>query len=142
MFLAGCMPLKQYHVTGGQQYDNFGYMDHLHCGLLQIGPSNVPKASNIVDSESYAIAPDGKRFGISTELHDYDLRPEKDPRVPYVRDRVYLVDAKGKRVNRNWSDGLWKFHFVLDAPAGRDTRDFEMQLGTFNYNPVVHGPPN
>lgn len=136
------MPLKQYHVTGGQQYDNFGYMDNLRCGLLQVGPSNVPKAFTIVDTESFAISPDGQRYGISTEPHGYDLRADKDPRVPYVRDRVYLVDAKGKRLNRNWKDGVWKFHFMIDAPTGRDARDYEMQLGTFNYNPVIHGPPN
>lgn len=136
------MPLKQYDVTGGRRYDNFGYMDDLHCGLLQIGPSNVPKAFEVVDAESYAVAPDGKRFGISTEPHGYDLRPDKDPRVPYVRDRVYLVGANGRRFNRNWGNGLWKFHFVLDGPAGRDTRDYEMRLSTFHYNPLIHGPPN
>ena len=140
--LTGCMPVKQYHVTGGQQYDSFSYLDHLRCGLLQIGPSNIPKAFKIVDSESHAVSPDGKRVGISTEPHDYDLRPDKDPSAPYVRDRVYLVAADGKRVTRKWEDGLWEFHFVLDAPSGRETRDFEMQVSTFYYNPVVHGSPN
>ena len=136
------MPIKQHDVSGGGQYDDFSYMEHLRCGLLQVGPSNVPKAFDVVDAESYAVAPDGKRFGIATEPHGYDLRADKDPLVPYVRDRVYLVDANGKRFKRNWADGLWTFHFVLDAPAGRDTRDYEMQLSTFHYNPLIHGAPN
>lgn len=136
------MPLKQFDVTGGQQHDSFGYVDHLHCGLLQVGPPSVPKNFTIVDDESYAIAPDGKRFGISTEPHDYDLRSDNISRMPNVRDCVYLIDADGKRIDSNWKDGLWKFHFVINSPTGRDTRDFEMQLWTFNYNPAVHGPPN
>ena len=140
--IAGCMPVKQYHVIGGQQYDSFSYSDHLCCGLLQIGPSNTPKAYTIVDAESHAVSPDGKRLGISTEPHDYDLRSDKDARVPYVRDCVYLVAADGKRDKRKWKDGLWRFHFMLDAPSGRETRDFNMQVSTFYYTPVVHGSPN
>ncbi len=134
------MALKQYNVTGGKEYDQFSYMDHYRCGLLAIAPTNAPKVVKIIDAESYAIDPNGVRRGIATEPHDYDLRPENEGF--YVRDRVYLIDAKGKRLKSNWKDGPWKFHFVMDTPTGRDVRDFDMQLGTFHYNPVVHGPPN
>ena len=140
--LAGCVPVKQYKVTGGGPYDNFAYVDSLRCGLLQVGPSNVPKEFKVVDSESFAINPAGNRFGLSTRPHDYDLRRDKDPRAPYVRDRVYLVDSDGMRVDQRWNDGLWKFHFVLDGPNGRESRDYELRLGTFNYSPVINGPPN
>ena len=138
---AGCMPLKQTHVTGAQQHDHFLYLERPPCGLVQFGPSNVAKDFVIVDAESYAIAPNGVRYGIVTEPHDYDVE-SPDPAVPYVRDRVYLVDARGRRIRRAWDDGEWKLHFVLEKPAGREHREFEVQLGTFNYNPVLHGPPN
>ena len=146
--MAGCTPLKQCRVTGGQEYDHFAYMDDLHCGLLQIGPSNVLKTIKIIDAESYAIAPGGTRYGIVTKPHDYDLKSDDDLpvmnylRVAYVRDRVYLVDTKGRRVGRSWTNGPWQFHFVMDTPHGRDTREFDMQIETFYYNPALHGAPN
>ncbi|CAA9400256.1 MAG: hypothetical protein AVDCRST_MAG64-1664, partial [uncultured Phycisphaerae bacterium] len=119
--LTGCMPIKQENVTGGQLYDHFSYDDWDRHGLLQIGPSNVHKTVRVVDAESYAIAPNGKRYGIATEPHRYDLE-DPDDRAPYVRDRVYLVDDKGRRSKRNWADGWWEFVFVLDTPHGRDSR--------------------
>jgi hypothetical protein len=139
--LPGCMPLQQSYVTGGEGYDHFSYHDYNDWGLLQIGPSNQPKTISIVDAESFAIGPRGKRYGVESEPHPYDLREDKDPRVPYVRDRIYLIDAKGKRLGR-WRNGGWQFTFVFDAPDGRESRHFNMTLWTFFYNPVIHGPPN
>ena len=142
MALAGCMPVKQSHMTGGQKHDSFLYIENERYALLQIGPSTVPKTFKIVDAESSAVAPDGTRYGISTKPHDYDLRPDKDAGVPYVRGRVYLVDASAARMTRSWQDGSWQFHFVRDGARGREVRDFTLDLSTFNYNPILHGAPN
>lgn len=141
LLLSGCIPLKQYHVTGGQQYDAFSYMEHEGCGLLRIGPAQPHKTIEIVNDESYAIGPRGNRYGVESEPHPYDLREDRDPRLHYVRDRIYLTKESGKRL-KSWKNGEWQFTFVMDGPEGRDTREFEMTLGTFHYNPVVHGPPN
>ena len=110
-------------------------------GCLQIGPSNAPNSFNVIDAESYAVSPDQVRYGIETEPHPFDLREDKSPLVPYIRDRVYLVKADGKRLKRKWKNGRWQFHFALDGLTGRTGRDFTMDMGTFYYNPVVHGPP-
>lgn len=151
--LGGCIPLKQPMVTGGEQYDHFGYHDAYlwsgGYGLLQVGPSNVVKAVAVVDAESCAVGPGGERYGVESEPHppDLDQTPHPYPGeyadvpTPYVRDRIYLANAKGRRI-RSWRDGKWTFVFVLDTPRGRETREFAMTLGTFHYNPLVHGPPN
>ena len=136
--LLGCMPLKQYHVTGGEQYDHFGY--HNGYGLLKIGPSNIAKTVSLVDAESFAVGPRGKRYSIKSEPHPYDLE-KPGSRSPYVRDRIYLIDKNGKKIS-NWRNGQWQFTFVLDTPQGQINRHFTMTLGTFYYNPATHGPPN
>jgi hypothetical protein len=137
--LVGCVPVKQADVTGGRVYDNFGYDDWARYGLLQVGPSNVPKSVTVLEAESYAIAPNGTRYGIATEPHKYDL-DNTDDRVPYVRDRVYLVRANGRRTKRLWGDGRWEFVFVLQTPYGRDARQFTVDMSTFIYKPLVHRP--
>ena len=38
--------------------------------------------------------------------------------------------------------GQWEFVFVLETPSGRDTRQFTVDVWTFNYVPMIHGPPN
>lgn len=135
--LGGCIPLQQPMVTGGEQYDSFGYHDGY--GLLQVGPSNVVKTVAIVDAESYAVGPRGERYGVESEPHPHMGR--NDARVPYVPDCIFLTNAKGRRI-RGWRDGKWTFVFALDTPRGRETREFAMTLSTFYYNPLVHGPPN
>ena len=72
LLLSGCMPLKQYNVTGGKRYDGIGY-DEEGYGLLQIGSSNQPKTTSIVDAESFAIGPRGKRYSVESEPHPYHL---------------------------------------------------------------------
>ncbi len=141
LLLSGCIPLKQYNVTNerGEWYQGFGYCEGY--GLLQMGQSNQPKKGPIVDAESFAIGPRGKQYGVESELHPYDLREDRDPRLKYVRDRIYLVDAKNKRLS-TWRNGDWQFTFVQDTPDGKVTQTVNMTLWTFFYNPVIHGPPN
>ena len=81
--------------------------------MLRIGPSNVPKSVRVVDAESYAIAPNGRRYRIETEPH----RPGAGA---YVEDRVDLLDRKGRRGNVFVGHGRWEFVFVLETPGGRD----------------------
>ena len=142
--LAGCFPVKQPHVTGGQGYDDFGYVDSYCCsggyGLLQIGPSNVHKTVAVIDAESYAIGPDGERYGVVSKPHPYDVS-DPDPRAPYVRDRIYLLTERGRRL-WSWRDGDWRFVFALQTPHGRTTRTFNLSHWTFYYSPFLHGPPN
>lgn len=140
LLLSGCIPLQQAYISGGEGYDDLGQFDQ-GWGLLMIGPSNRPKTVSIVDVESFAIGPRGERYVVESEPHPYDLREDRDSRVLYVRDRIYLVNARGKRL-KHLRNGEWQFTFVLNTPEGRDTRNFNMTLWTFFYNPVIHGPPN
>ena len=132
----GCIPLKQRNVTGGRGYDHFGYEGGY--GWLLIGPSNVPQSVTVVDAESHAVAPNGKRYGIETEPE----RRRQPDSPPNAGDRVYLVGPNGRRTSREWANGRWEFFFTLDTPDGRDTRHFTVDFWTFVYNPFAHGPPN
>src|SRR5262245_4496718 len=91
VLLSGFIPLTQTTVVGGRGYDHFGYYGEMRSGLLQIGPSNRKRTATVIPNKSYATAPDGTRHGISTEPHLFDIE-EKDPRVPYVRERIYVLD--------------------------------------------------
>lgn len=139
--LTGCLPLQQSRVVGGRGYDHFGPFDDQGYALLQIGPSNTPKRVHVIDSDSYGLAPDGSRYGIHTEPHPYDIET-KTSKVPYVRDRVYLIDPRGHRVTGRWKNGQWKFHFTLRTPNGIETRDFHASFWPFLYIPIIDGPPN
>ena len=140
LILTGCIPLTQSNVTGGKRFDHFGYFGDLGYGLLQIGPSNKRKMVTIIPAESYAIRPDGIRVGIATEPNPADLNKKAGDLVPYIRDRVYLLDPKGRRVAR-WPNGQWTFYFVLRTSRGKETRTFQLDLWTFHYNPILHGSP-
>ena len=137
-FLAGCVPLTQANVTGGRRYDHFMYHEDMDSGLLQIGPSNRNRTATVIPGQSYATSPDGTRHSIATEPHQFDITQ----RYPYIRERIYLLDSNGNRVTRKWRNGRWTFHFALATPRGTETRDFQADLWTFLYNPVVHGSPN
>jgi hypothetical protein len=138
LFLLGCIPLTQDRIVGGRGYDHFGYYEDMHCGLLQIGASNRRRTATIIPAKSYAIGPDGVRRALATQPHPYDLTAGH----PYVREQVYLLDGAGHRITRKWRNGAWTFHFALQTPTGRQTRDFHADLWTFYYNPLIHGPPN
>ena len=139
--LTACIPLKQARIVGGRGYDHFGYYGETGYGLLQIGPSSAPNRITVIDSQSYAIAPNGSRFRIRTEPHPYDIET-KSFKVPYIRDRVYVLDSAGRRITKPLKNGQWKFHFTFLTPQGVRTRYFDAKLWTFYYNPIIHGPPN
>jgi len=106
--------------------------------LLQIGPSNREKKIELLPGESYAQGNDGVKYKIETEPHDFDIRQNHT----YVRDRIYILNEKGKR-KRSISSGDWTFLFTFQNPDGtKDTREFTGQYWKFHYNPIIHGPPN
>lgn len=138
VFCAGCVPLTQTAVAGGRGYDHFDYYGDLRFGLLQIGPSNRGRTATVIPGKSYATAPDGRRHGISTEPHAFDI----EQKHPYVRERIYVLDEQGRRITRKLSEGRWAFRFTLRTPGGMEARVFQADLSTFYYNPIIHGPPN
>lgn len=140
-FLAACVPLQQTKIVGGRGYDHFDYYGETGYGLLQIGPSNAPKQITVIDSQSYALSPQGIQFRIQTQPHPYDIET-KSFKVPYIRDRVYVLDSEEHRITRPLNNGQWKFHFTMRTPKGSETRAFDADLWTFYYNPLIHGPPN
>lgn len=132
--LTGCMPLQQTNITGGLEYDHFGYYDDY--GLLSIGPSNLPNKIQLIESESYAVGPNAKKYGIKSQPHDFDIHQK----YPYVRDRIYVIN-EGRPI-RNLKSGTWKFVFYFMTPEAKDSRTFDVKVETFYYNPVIHGAPN
>jgi len=143
LFLTACVPLQQTEIKGGKGYDFFGYYGGY--GLLQIGPSNQKKKIHVISEDSYAVSPTGKRFSIHSEPAPNDLKPSQyHSEFPnyYVRDRITLIDAKGKTLAKISTNGEWHFHFEFSTAQGRDTRDFTARFWMFYYNPIIHGPPN
>ena len=134
--LIGCIPLQQSEVSGGTKNDFFRYYGDY--GLLNIGSTDKKKTITLLPESSYALSPNGTKYGIYTEPHFYDL----DQKYPYIRDHVTLVSPRGKRLGSIPQNGIWQFHFDFAGPRGRDTRDFTIKFWTFYYNPILHGPPN
>lgn len=137
LLTAGCVPMRNqaFSATGGeaddrfQPYANYGPQQRDTIAIVQLGPSHLPKPGTIIDAASYAIAPGGQRFGISTEPYAFDLA-RHDARTPNIRDALYLTTASGERDGSSWKDGDWTFVLVLDTPQGRQQRQFDVSLKT------------
>ena len=129
------MPLQQYEITGLRKFEHLS-VDGSYF-MEQLGPSDKPKEKEIIANESYAISPKNKKYKIELQPHDYDI----SEKFPYIRDRIYLLNAQGNRV-RSISNGTWTLFLMLDSKDGKEPREFKANIWTFRYNPLVHGPPN
>lgn len=133
--LAGCVPLQQYQVSGTHQYEHLSVDGSYFIG--QFGSPQVPKTKRIIPTESYALSPKGEKFKVTIEPHDYDISRN----APYIRDRIYLVRDSGRRLSRI-GDGDWKLFIMLESAEDRELREITATVRTFNYHPIIHGPPN
>lgn len=133
--MPGCIPLQQSSFHGNVKDDHFGhYGDH---GLLTIGDSNAQKTITLLPEQSYAISPEGKRYGIQARDHDFGIAQG----YPYVRDQIRIYNAQGKEI-RGLRNGKWIFVFAIKRDGKTVQRRFESNVSTFYYNPILHGPPN
>jgi hypothetical protein len=137
LLLVGCIPLQQTDIKGGQGYDGFGWYNETGYGLLWIGPGNVKNTITVVDAKSYALGPNGIRYGVRSELHLFDVQQK----YAYVRDEIHFLDAKGGQVSR-LGNGVWQFSFTFVKDGKEESRTFTRKLWTFNYVPIIDGPPN
>lgn len=132
---SGCLPLQQYDISGTRQYEHLSVVRGYF--MEQLSPVQKPKTKTIIANESYAISPKGRKYRIELQPHDFDLSEAS----PYIRDRIYLLNDSGKRIRRI-SDGKWGLVLMIESAEGRELREFTAKTWTFNYNPILHGPPN
>ena len=91
-----------------------------------------------IDAEQSHIAdPNGKRYSIQVEPHQYDI----EQKFEALRADVYPCGVDGSRLRR-WSNGIWSFHFVVESNGVAQAIDQQWKYWTFYYNPIIHGPPN
>ncbi len=133
--LSGCLPLEQYDITGAREFEHLSVNGSYF--MEQLGPSNKAKEIKIIANESYAIGPKNIKYRIELQSHDYDIAEQ----FPYIRDRIYLLNSEGKRV-RSIGSGTWSLFLTLDSKEGKELREFTAKVWSFNYNPILHGPPN
>jgi hypothetical protein len=92
----------------------------------------------IVDNLSYAVDPDGMKFKIKHEKHQYDI----EQRRQYARDRVFLLYDNGS-TKTSLKNGIWKLIiFTRDMNDRSQEWNTEFKLSTFFYSPIFHGAPN
>ncbi|MGA7725574.1 MAG: hypothetical protein WCA95_09830 [Opitutaceae bacterium] len=137
LMLAGCIPLQQTDMKGGDRLDGFEWYAETGYGLFWIGPSNVGNAVKIVDAKSYALGPNGVRYGVHSERHQFDI----EQKYVFVRDEIHFLDAKGAQVS-HLSTGVWQFSFTFVRDGKEEHRMFTGKLWTFYYVPIIDGPPN
>ena len=132
------MRLPQANVTGGCKGDHLGTYDSQYGAILSLKSLGHEKSFSINEENSFAELNGENRYAVATEPHSYDILSG----FAYVRDRVWIIDKKGRKVKR-LKDGDWTFHLSLrDKLDNRLSRDFHAEYRTFYNNPIVHGPPN
>ncbi len=134
LMMSGCISLKQGTDEFKASGDAFGFGDGY--GLLTINHQKQP--ITVIDNESYALSPKGKKIGVRTKPHEYDLEQKQfNPRI-----RVDFIDSSGNTLT-NLSNGKWRFHFkFVKEDQTQGSQDFEFNVTTFYYNPIIDGPPN
>jgi hypothetical protein len=95
------------------------------------------KREKIIAEQSHGADPSGKRYTIQVEPHQFDI----EQKFKTLRADVYLYDAGGARL-RDWSNGIWAFHFVVESNGVAQVIDQQWKYWTFYYNPIIHGAPN
>ena len=137
LLLSCCFRLQQTDIKGGVGYDDFGWFDEQSYGLLTIGLSNAANSIKMIDAKSYAIASDGTRYNVRSSPHEFDVTQK----AAYVRDEITFWDGKGTKV-RHLGNGDWRFVFCFLRDGKERTAQFGGKLWTYNYIPVIDGPPN
>lgn len=136
---AGCVPVQQAQfdpLYPASFVTHFGNYDKM--ALVQFGDASRRRRGTVMPEKSYATGPDGQRYGIATEPHEYDVANDTE----HVRERVYFVDRNGRRVT-SLDKGRWQARLVLELPSGREeVYEFAADVSTFYYSPFLHGGPN
>ena len=130
--VTGCIPLRQQVLVSGPAYPPVLLTDD-RCLLVGIDV----KREQIVAELSRVTDPNGKRYGVQVEPHQFDI----DQNSGGVRADVYPSAADGSRL-RSWANGVWSFHFVVKSNGVDQVIDQKWKYWTFYYNPLIHGPPN
>lgn len=130
--LPGCVPLRQEALVRGTVPPIMSLEDDKSL-LVSI---DLQKEKIITDG-SYVLAPDGSRYALRIGPHDYDVGRRAQP----TRARVYLYDAHGHRLHR-WKNGVWSFHFKMEARGQTKVVNQQWKYWTFYYCPIIHGPMN
>ena len=137
MSLAGCIPLQQTDIRGGNAGDNFSWFDETSYGLLVIGNKDPVNGIRVVDSKSFAYGPGGEKYRVHSEPHFNDVRD----RSRYVRTHITFLDDKGSQ-ERHLTSGTWRFDFVFIRDGIEQSRTFSGRLWTYYYVPIIDGAPN
>jgi hypothetical protein len=135
--LAGCIPLQQTDIRGGNPEDNFGWFDETGYGLLVVGSRDAANSIRVIDSKSFAYGPGGEKYRVHSEPHFNDVRDKN----PFVRDHITFFDEKGSQ-RRHLRNGTWRFDFVFVRNGIEQSRTFSGRLWTYHYVPIIDGAPN
>ncbi len=136
--LQGCVPLPQMEPYPSRIPFSANYDHGNRYVSFSIGSENQPKDYQIVAQRSYVISPSGERHPIRVEPHAYDI----SQRHPFIRDDIFVLRSDEDSKPMLLHNGTWKF--VLSCRRSDTVRqdEFSFRIWTFNYNPVLHGPPN
>ncbi len=127
-----CMPIRQAVRVEGPVYPSALLCDDR---FLLVGIDL--KREKILEKRSRIADPSGKRFAIQVEPHQYDV----ERKFVALRADVFPCREDGSRI-RGWSNGIWKFHFVIEKNGVVQVIDQRWKYWTFYYNPLIHGAPN
>jgi len=132
VLLTGCIPLRQEVRVSGPDHPFL-----LLCDDRYVLAGIDMNREKIVVEQSHILAPNGKRYTMQVEPHQYDI----EQRFEALRADVYPCGADSSRL-RHWSNGVWSFHFFIETNGVPQVVDQKWKYWTFYYNPIIHGPPN
>ena len=132
LVVTGCIPLRQEARVSGPLHPTLLLCDDRYV-LVGIDMNR----EKILVEQSHIEDPNGNRYSIQVEPHQYDI--EQD--FAAVRADVYPCDSEGSRP-RHWSNGIWSFHFLVLTNGVAQAIDQQWKYWTFHYNPIIHGSAN
>jgi hypothetical protein len=109
-----CAVVTQAEVEEGQQEMRIAPVDGSLAVSLKTATLDPAKKGAIAEDQSYAIAKDGRRYGIVVTPNEYARNyPE---RSYFTSDYIWLKTSSGQKAK--WTDGEWRLKLVLKG-AGK-----------------------
>ena len=130
--LSGCIQLRQESLIKGPDHP-----DVLLCDDKYVLVGINMKREQIIVDKSHIIGPNGKRYSIQVEPHQFDVEQKYEA----IRAAIYPCGDDGSRIRR-WMNGIWTFHFAVKEGGIDRVIEQQWEYRTFYYNPIIHGPPN
>lgn len=140
VFFAGCMALPQVNILPSTS-DFSAFIDKRECLSVRWKRSSLSSREKpeLDSAASFVLSDSGKRFSVKFQENPYTVDDRN-----WVQGFLMLLEGneKGQTELVRWTNGHWHLHLEFTKKVKKDPIEVDIDISTFNYNPIIHGPPN